>query len=109
MSEKELISKTQSFLDRLINASTNGTIHPELFEADADTLRELIDTLKRASRQAAAQAYEREVREVCAAICKGRQAGREIGSGEWLEAEKCATTILDDSTFDRIRALKDKP
>jgi hypothetical protein len=52
------------------------------------------------------QAYEREVREVCAAICKGRQAGREIGSGEWLEAEKCASTILDDAVFNRIRAIK---
>ena len=54
------------------------------------------------------------VREVCAAICRMRHASRTIrqegiaiDSGAWLEAEKCATTILDDSTFDRIRALKD--
>lgn len=43
---RENISRLQSFLDRVIQHSSNGTIHPELYESDCDTLRESIQRLK---------------------------------------------------------------
>lgn len=45
----QLISQLQSFHDRLRKHSQNGTIPPELYEADADVLREAINTIKRLS------------------------------------------------------------
>lgn len=42
-----LIENLCSFLDRIIKAASDGTIHPELFEGDADTLREVIDRLSK--------------------------------------------------------------
>lgn len=47
---RELISGLQSFLDRLIKHSETGVIHPELYEADADTLRHAISEIRRYDR-----------------------------------------------------------
>lgn len=47
---RELISGLQSFLDRVIKHSETGVIHPELYEADADTLRLAIAELRRYDR-----------------------------------------------------------
>lgn len=42
----ELIADMQSFADRLKNHSQDGTIHPELYEADHATLMQAIRYLK---------------------------------------------------------------
>lgn len=47
---KDTISKLQSFLDRVIHHSETGIIHPELYEADCDTLRMAIFKLRHADR-----------------------------------------------------------
>lgn len=63
----ELKNNLKSFLDRLINASQDGTIHPELFEADADTLRAAItleaENARLREELAAAQATIEQMRD----------------------------------------------
>ena len=74
----ELKNNLKSFLDRLINASQDGTIHPELFEADADTLRAAItleaDNARLREELATAQtdaARYRWLREACGYVQDG--------------------------------------